>query len=75
MALDSDKFEAARRASGMTLAQITQAAGLGSINTYIAHEESPDQFRLGEIVGIYGNMNDISKGILRDAVGDIFLPA
>ena len=75
MALDSEKFAAARRASGMTFAQITQAAGLGSTNTYIAHEESPDQFRLSEIAGMYGSMNDISKGILKDAVGDIFLPS
>ncbi len=74
MVLDSEKFIAARRASGMTLEQVTKAAGLGSVNTYIAHEKAPTQFRLQEIAGMYSGMNNIAKGILKDAVGDIFLP-
>ncbi|MBQ6491092.1 MAG: hypothetical protein IJI88_02335 [Atopobiaceae bacterium] len=75
MALNSEKFAAARRASGMTYAQIAEAAGLKSTSTYAAHEEAPTQFRLEEIVGMYGSMNEIAQGILKDAVCDIFLPA
>lgn len=75
MELSSEKFAAARRASGLTFAQITEAAGLKSTSTYAAHEDAPTQFRLEEIVGMYANMNDIARGILKEAVCDIFLPA
>ena len=74
MNLDSGRFAAARRASGMTYEQITKAAGLKSTSTYASHEDAPLQFRLGEIEGMYKNMNDDAKRILREAVEDIFLP-
>lgn len=74
MAVQKEKFSAARRASGKTLAQITEDAGLGSTNTYVGREEAPLQFRLGELKGMYDGMNEIGRSILRDAVSDIFLP-
>lgn len=75
MDLDKDKFSAARRASGLSIVQITQAAGLKSTSTYMAHENGPGQFRLDEIAGMYASMSDIAKPILREAVCDIFLPS
>lgn len=72
--LKSAQFRAARGASGMTLDQIKTAAGVGSINTYTAHEENPSDFRLGEIEGIYRNMTEPARTLLRDAVCEIFLP-
>lgn len=74
MALDSNRFAAARRASGMTYEQITKAAGLKSTSTYAAREDGPSQFRLGELIGMYSCMNSDAKRILREAVEDIFLP-
>ena len=74
MALDKEKFAAARRASGLTIEKITQAAGVKSINTYLAHEDRPGQFRLEELAGMYKSMSDIARPILREAICDIFLP-
>ena len=74
MATTSEKFIAARKASGKTLAQITQSAGLKSINTYTGREDDPEQFRLSELKGMYTDMNDIAKPMLLDAVNSIFLP-
>lgn len=74
MGLNKDKFKMARRASGMSINEITAAAGLSSTSTYAAREDYPEQYRLGEIIGIYNNMSDLSKPLLRDAVMDIFLP-
>ena len=74
MKLNSERFAAARRASGMTYEQSTRAAGLKSTSTYASHEDAPLQFRLGEIGGMYESMNDDAKRILREAVEEIFLP-
>ena len=68
MKLKSERFAAARRASGMTYEQITKAAGLKSTSTYASHEDAPSQFRLSEISGMYQSMNDDAKRILREAV-------
>lgn len=73
MALNSSAFAAARGASGMTLEQIKDAAGVKSISTYVAHEDDPRAFRLGEIEGMYKRMEEPAKTLLRDAVCDIFL--
>lgn len=73
MPLKSSQFRAARGASGLTLEQIKAAAGVGSINTYTAHEEKPSDFRLGEIEGIYHVMEEPAKSLFRDAVCEIFL--
>ena len=74
MKLNSERFAAARRASGMTYEQISKAAGLKSTSTYASHEDTPYQFRLGEIDGMYRQMNNDAKRILREAVEEIFLP-
>ncbi len=73
--LKSSQFRAARGASLMTLEQIKTAAGVGSINTYIAHEEEPSDFRLSEIEGMYRSMEEPARTLLRDAVCEIFLPS
>lgn len=73
MTLSSTKFAAARGASGMTFEQITAASGARSTATYISHEKEPGEFRLKEIIGIYSEMNEPGKKLLRDAVCDIFL--
>lgn len=74
MVLHSEKFSAARRASGLTIAQITEASGLKSTSTYVAHEDAPGQFRLDELAGIYASMSDIARPLLKEAICDIFLP-
>lgn len=73
MALNKEKFTAARGASGMTIAEITEAAGLKSTSTYMLREDAPSQFRLGEIASIYASMSDIAKPLFKEAVCDIFL--
>ncbi len=74
MATSNEKFVAARRASGKTIAQMTELAGLRSTNTYLGREDDPMQFRLSELKGMYDNVDEIAQSLLRDAVTDIFLP-
>ncbi len=74
MALRSEKFVAARKASSLTFEQASKAAQVKSLNTYMAHEKSPELFRLGELSGVYQAMNDEGRRILREAVEEIFLP-
>lgn len=74
MTLKSEKFIAARKASGLTIEQAAHAAAVKSPNTYIAHERSPELFRLGELVGVYKAMTEDGQRIMRDALGEIFLP-
>ena len=42
--------------------------------TYIAHERSPELFRLSELVGVYKAMTEDGQRIMRDALDVIFLP-
>lgn len=74
MPLNSQMFTAARGASGMTLDQIREAAGLGSATTYTTHEDNPGAFRLSEIEGMANRMSEPARSLLRDAVMQIFLP-
>ena len=71
----AEKFAAARRASGMTLAKAAESAGIRSINTYTGREDDPLQFRLGELKGMYDSMDNIGRPLLLEAVTDIFLPS
>lgn len=73
LTLLGEKFAIARRASGLTFKQITEASGSNSPTTYINHEKEPGEFRLKEVEGIYKSMNDAGKKLLRDAIMDIFL--
>lgn len=73
MSLVKSKFEAARRASGLTQEKAAELVKL-SKQGYINREKEPIHFRLCEIEGLYNGMTDTAKPILRDAVMDIFLP-
>ena len=75
MGTENEQFITARKASGKTLAQITELAGLKSITTYMGREDDPRQFRLSELKGMYDGINDTAKTILLDAVNGIFLPS
>lgn len=68
-----EKFIAARGASGKTIAQMTDLAGMKSTNTYQDREKDPLQFRLCELKRMHDGVNEISQGIIRDAVNQIFL--
>lgn len=68
-----EKFAAARRASGLTIEKAADMCGV-SVPTYIDRERNPLMFRLHEIRSLYGGMTETAKSIMRDAVGDIFLP-
>lgn len=70
----SEKFATARRASGMTLEQVTKAASLKAVSTYVSHEEAPLKFRLVELKGMYDSMNSDARRILKEAIDEIFLP-
>ena len=74
MATTTEMVIAARKASGNTIAQMTELAGLRSTNTYQGREDDPLEFRLGELKGMYEGMNEISRPILKEAVMSIFLP-
>ena len=73
MSVENEKFVAARKASGMSLECASEKAKL-SKQCYINREKHPEQFRLCELVGVYEELSDTAKPILRSAVEDIFLP-
>ena len=68
-----DEFAAARRASKLSLEEAAELCGMVR-QTYASRESRPSDFKLGELVAIYGNLNDPGKRILRDAIGSLFLP-
>ncbi len=56
-------FEAARRASGMTLDRAAEACGV-SRPTYASRERDPSGFHLSEIRGLYAAMDGIGRDLL-----------
>lgn len=66
------KFKAAIRASGLTL---QEAADLAKVSrpTLVSRQDDPMQFRLYELKGIYDGMDATGRGLLTDAVSEIFL--
>lgn len=74
MTLKKEKFEAARKASGITQEKASELVKL-SKQGFINREKEPLQFRLCEIERLYNGMTETAKPILRDAVMDIFLPS
>ena len=68
-----DDFSAARRASNLSLDDAAELCGMVR-QTYASRESRPSDFKLGELVAIYGNLNDPGKRIMRDAIGSLFLP-
>lgn len=73
MADDFEKFAAARRASDLTIEKAAEICGV-SVPTYIDRERNPLMFRLHEVKSLYGGMTETARSIMREAVGDIFLP-
>ena len=66
-------FVAARRASFMTQEEAAAACGMGAWQTYALREESPRDLTLGNLLDLYATMPDSGRGLLRDAVADLFL--
>lgn len=67
------KFKASIKASGLTLKQAGELAEL-SIPTITERQETPMQFRLKELKGLYNGMDENGKLLLVEAVNEIFLP-
>ena len=66
-----DEFMSARRASGMSLEQAAELSGIAR-QTYSVKENSPEQFRLGELVDVFNALNSSGKKIMRDAIFSLF---
>lgn len=73
MDIAPEKFIAARKVSDMTLNTASELANV-TVQTYIAREKHPEQFRICELKGVYDGLNELGKAMLRDGLGDIFLP-
>lgn len=73
MAIEAEKFIAARKASGLSLENAAELAKMSKV-CYINREKHPEQFRLYELKGVYSSLSDTAKPIFRDAVLQIFLP-
>lgn len=72
MVIDSESFEAARRASGISQEKAASICGI-SRPTYSLRESNPGEYRLSDLVGLYEQMNEPGRKLLRDAVGSLFL--
>lgn len=70
---NSNKFRAARRASGMTIEKAAKLANL-SVPSYVSREKSPMDFRLCELEGVYSGLSEVAKPIFFSGVTEIFLP-
>lgn len=66
-------FVAARRASLMTQEEAAAACGMSAWQTYALREENPRDLTLGNLLDLYATMPDSGRGLLRDAVADLFL--
>lgn len=67
------KFKASVKASGMTLQEASDLAGI-SKPTMCSRLEEPSQFRLYELESLYNGMEQIGKSLLLEAVNDFFCP-
>ncbi|MBR3326676.1 MAG: hypothetical protein IKG69_07075 [Atopobiaceae bacterium] len=72
MKIDSEGFESARRASGISQEKAASICGI-SRQTYAVREADPGAYRLADLVGLYEHMNEPGRKLLRDAVGSLFL--
>lgn len=66
-----DEFTIARKASGMSFEQAALHAGIAR-QTYALRESDPEEFRLGELVGVFGALNSAGKRIMREAIDSLF---
>lgn len=71
MTVAPEKFIAARKASGMTLSAASELANV-TVQTYIAREKHPEQFRICELEGVYAGLNKTGKSLLREGICEIF---
>lgn len=72
--IDSEPFVAARRASFMSQDDAAAACGIKARQTFALREDNPRDMTLGNVVDIYGEMNESGRKLLRDAVAALFLP-
>ena len=71
MTVAPEKFIAARKASGMTLSAASELANV-TVQTYIAREKHPEQFRICELEGVYEGLNKTGKSLLMEGMCEIF---
>ena len=72
MTVAPEKFIAARKASGMTLSAASELANV-TVQTYIAREKHPEQFRICELEGVYEGLNKTGKSLLREGMCELRL--
>lgn len=65
---EQDGFQAARRASGLTIEDAAKAMGVSVPCYATARRNDQGTFRLRELRGLYGAMTDQARYILEDAV-------
>ena len=65
------KFKASVKASGMTLQEASELAGI-SKPTMCSRLEEPSQFRLYELKSLYNGMGQVGMSLLLEAVNDFF---
>lgn len=69
--METEMFGAARRASGLTVDKAAAACKV-SRPTYNERERYPLDFRLGELVNLYGSLDAIGKELLVKAINSAF---
>ncbi|NLQ13292.1 hypothetical protein HGI81_05465 [Olsenella sp. KGMB02461] len=68
----SEGFQAVRRAAGLSLDEAASICGI-SRPTYTVRENNPGEFKLGDIVLLYNNINEPSQQLLCSTLNSIFL--
>lgn len=68
--IDSEKFAAARRASGLTIEDAAMTCGI-TRQTYSIRERNAGDFRLQEISKLSSALNDSGKALLKEALNDL----
>ncbi len=69
--MESEKFGAARRASGVTVEKASKACSV-SRPTYNARERYPLDFRLSELRALYDVLDDTGRKLLKEAIDSVF---
>ncbi len=68
-----NKIAAARRVSKMTVERTAELAKV-TPQTIVARDKDPSQWRLCELEGVYGGLDEFGKKIFKEGLDDIFLP-
>lgn len=61
-------FKVARRASGMTLEEVSKSCGIAHITYVSSREKNPGSFRLSELRGLYSAMPPTAQTLLVEAI-------